>query len=77
MTEAEKPLKGAGTLIRSWIHMIQLRDDGHAQKEAQLIAKEMKHGKTPARYAYWCGLWEGYQEAKKIYEEYYGSITEG
>ena len=28
--------------VRSWIHMIQLRDDGHAQKEAQLIAKEMK-----------------------------------
>lgn len=28
--------------IRSWIHMLDLRDDGHAQKEAQLIAKEIK-----------------------------------
>lgn len=28
--------------MRSWIHMIQLRDDPHAQKEAQLIAKEAK-----------------------------------
>lgn len=28
--------------VRSWIHFIQLRDDGHAQKEAQLIAKEIK-----------------------------------
>jgi len=28
--------------IRSWIHMVNLRDDSHAQKEAQLIAKEMK-----------------------------------
>ena len=28
--------------IRSWIHMMELRDDPHAQKEAQLIAKEMK-----------------------------------
>ena len=28
--------------IRSWIHLIQLRDDSHAQKEAQLIAKEIK-----------------------------------
>jgi thymidylate synthase (FAD) len=28
--------------VRSWIHMIQLRDDGHAQKEAQEIAREMK-----------------------------------
>lgn len=28
--------------VRSWIHFIQLRDDGHAQKEAQLVAKEIK-----------------------------------
>jgi thymidylate synthase (FAD) len=28
--------------IRSWIHMINLRDDSHAQKEAQDIAKLMK-----------------------------------
>lgn len=28
--------------VRSWIHMVQLRDDGHAQKEAQEIAKLMK-----------------------------------
>lgn len=28
--------------IRSWIHLINVRDDGHAQKEAQEIAKEMK-----------------------------------
>lgn len=28
--------------IRSWIHMLQLRDDAHAQKEVQLIAKEIK-----------------------------------
>lgn len=28
--------------IRSWIHMCNLRDDSHAQKEAQLIAKECK-----------------------------------
>lgn len=28
--------------VRSWIHFIQLRDDGHAQLEAQLIAKEIK-----------------------------------
>ena len=28
--------------VRSWIHFIKLRDDGHAQKEAQLIAKEIK-----------------------------------
>lgn len=28
--------------VRSWIHLIQLRDDPHAQLEAQLIAKEMK-----------------------------------
>lgn len=28
--------------VRSWIHFLQLRDDGHAQKEAQLIAKEIK-----------------------------------
>lgn len=28
--------------MRSWIHMIQLRDDPHAQKEAQLIAQECR-----------------------------------
>lgn len=28
--------------VRSWIHMFDVRDDSHAQKEIQLIAKEMK-----------------------------------
>lgn len=28
--------------VRSWIHMIDIRDDSHAQLEAQEIAKEMK-----------------------------------
>jgi thymidylate synthase (FAD) len=28
--------------IRSWIHFLELRDDDHAQKEIQLIAKEIK-----------------------------------
>ena len=28
--------------VRSWIHMLQIRDDAHAQKEVQLIAKEIK-----------------------------------
>ncbi len=28
--------------IRSWIHFLQLRDDEHAQKEIQLVAKEAK-----------------------------------
>lgn len=28
--------------VRSWIHFLKLRDDGHAQKEIQLIAKEIK-----------------------------------
>jgi len=28
--------------VRSWIHFLQIRDDGHAQKEAQLIAKDIK-----------------------------------
>jgi len=28
--------------IRSWIHFLQIRDDSHAQLEAQLIAKEIK-----------------------------------
>jgi thymidylate synthase (FAD) len=28
--------------IRSWIHFLAIRDDAHAQKEIQLIAKEMK-----------------------------------
>lgn len=27
--------------VRSWIHFLQLRDDEHAQKEIQLIAKEI------------------------------------
>ena len=30
-----------GTL-RSWIHFLSIRDDGHAQKEIQLIAKKIK-----------------------------------
>lgn len=29
--------------VRSWIHFLAIRDDGHAQKEAQLIAKEIKN----------------------------------
>jgi thymidylate synthase (FAD) len=28
--------------IRSWIHLIMIRDDSHAQKEIQIIAREMK-----------------------------------
>lgn len=28
--------------VRSWIHLLQIRDDSHSQKEAQLIAKEIK-----------------------------------
>lgn len=28
--------------IRSWIHFLELRDDEHAQKEIQLIAKDIK-----------------------------------
>ena len=28
--------------IRSWIHFFDLRDDEHAQKEIQLVAKEGK-----------------------------------
>jgi len=28
--------------VRSWIHLIDIRDDSHAQLEAQLIAKAMK-----------------------------------
>lgn len=28
--------------VRSWIHFLEIRDDGHAQKEIQLIAKEIK-----------------------------------
>lgn len=28
--------------VRSWIHLLDVRDDSHAQKEIQLIAKEMK-----------------------------------
>jgi thymidylate synthase (FAD) len=29
--------------VRSWIHFLDIRDDGHAQKEVQLIAREMKN----------------------------------
>lgn len=29
--------------VRSWIHFLQIRDDGHAQKEIQLVAKEIKN----------------------------------
>jgi thymidylate synthase (FAD) len=29
--------------IRSWIHFLELRDDDHAQKEIQTVAKEIKH----------------------------------
>jgi len=28
--------------LRSWIHFLELRDDPHAQKEIQEIAKEVK-----------------------------------
>lgn len=28
--------------VRSWIHFLEIRDDSHAQKEAQIIAKEIK-----------------------------------
>lgn len=28
--------------IRSWIHFLSIRDDGHAQKEIQQVAKEIK-----------------------------------
>lgn len=28
--------------LRSWIHFLDIRDDGHAQKEVQLIAREIK-----------------------------------
>lgn len=28
--------------VRSWIHMLDIRDDSHAQKEIQLISKEIK-----------------------------------
>lgn len=35
---------------------------------------ERKDGITPARYAYWRGLHEGWDEAKKISEEYYEPI---
>lgn len=28
--------------IRSWLHFIQIRDDAHAQKEIQLVAREIK-----------------------------------
>lgn len=29
--------------IRSWVHFLDIRDDGHAQKEAQEIAHEIKN----------------------------------
>lgn len=29
--------------VRSWIHFLEIRDDAHAQKEIQLIAKELKN----------------------------------
>ena len=29
--------------IRSWVHFLELRDDGHAQKEIQMVAKEIKN----------------------------------
>ena len=29
--------------IRSWIHFLELRDDSHAQKEIQMVAKEIKN----------------------------------
>jgi len=28
--------------IRSWVHFLELRDDEHAQKEIQMVAKEIK-----------------------------------
>jgi thymidylate synthase ThyX len=28
--------------LRSWFHFLEIRDDGHAQKEAQEIAREIK-----------------------------------
>lgn len=33
--------------VRSWIHFLNIRDDSHAQKEIQLIAKEVKNILTP------------------------------
>jgi len=29
--------------VRSWIHFLSVRDDGHAQKEIVLLAKEVKN----------------------------------
>jgi thymidylate synthase (FAD) len=29
--------------IRSWVHFLELRDDDHAQKEIQMVAKEIKN----------------------------------
>jgi len=29
--------------VRSWVHFLELRDDNHAQKEIQLVAKEIKN----------------------------------
>ena len=39
LTKTRLYMKGS---IRSWIHFLELRDDEHAQKEIQLIAKEIK-----------------------------------
>jgi thymidylate synthase (FAD) len=33
--------------VRSWIHFLNLRDDGHAQLEIQLVAQEIKRILTP------------------------------
>ena len=38
-TQTRLYMKGS---LRSWIHFLAVRDDEHAQKEAQLIAKEIK-----------------------------------
>lgn len=38
-TQTKLYMKGS---LRSWIHFLDVRDDEHAQKEAQLIAKEIK-----------------------------------
>jgi thymidylate synthase ThyX len=28
--------------LRNWVHFVRLREDAHAQKEVQLIAKQVK-----------------------------------
>ncbi len=33
--------------VRSWVHFLELRDDAHAQKEIQLLAKEIKRILAP------------------------------